>query len=449
VSIFLLATTARPAESLPPAVRLTGKFEGIEFEFSPGQEGLARSLAGRFTDHNREFAATIGKRSSDLAKTIPLSPVEMRLNRATYLGRIATLLALEKVTPAQEECYDAFLDNYTLTMALFEQMRESTGAMRQIRRVTIWSREELVRRLTAGETITGFSYDLATKQGNSSFGSHLSGVDDRFKDLAGRRKKLRRDYQMTIGQENGATVHRASVTPRRPPKSAATRQPELTVPFSELFPVVVPEPATATSDAEQAQKLWDGFGDQSLSKILQQIGEMVAKIPTTDSQLGFLVLHETTEVGIVDRYFHGADRRWFCDGVANYVPWRLVRDLHGVTVADAVYNRPEQLARFAAWRDKADLRKWPAAENQSDAEQHTDLNSARYAFAANAVFLMNARVGEDVLPRLFTEIGKTKPAKVSMKTVEKAWKKLTGVSLDVILADAIQPPATAALDNVR
>ena len=104
-----------------------------------------------------------------------------------------------------------------------------------------------------------------------------------------------------------------------------------------------------------------------------------------DSHIAYLVLHETTEVGIVDRYFRGPDRRWFCDGVANYVPWRVARDLHGEDAAKTIYYLPEQLERYVAFREKADLHKWPSAENQSEEDQHSDLNRARYAFAANAI----------------------------------------------------------------
>ena len=52
---------------------------------------------------------------------------------------------------------------------------------------------------------------------------------------------------------------------------------------------------------------------------------------------------------------------------------------------------------------------------------------------------MNERAGEDILPRLFAEIGRTKSNKVSMKTVEKAWKKLTHTSMDSLIAATMKP----------
>jgi hypothetical protein len=88
---------------------------------------------------------------------------------------------------------------------------------------------------------------------------------------------------------------------------------------------------------------------------------------------------------------------------------------------------------------QADLRKWPAVENQVESEQETPLNRARYAFAAQAVFLMNQCAGEDILPRLLSEIGRTKPEKVSTRSVEKAWMKVSKLKLDAILAEAVQP----------
>lgn len=209
------------------------------------------------------------------------------------------------------------------------------------------------------------------------------------------------------------------------------------------FPVVITSALAGQPDEVVAGKLWSD-GKPAIQEILGYIAHMADEIPRRDPQLAYLVLHETTEIGIIDHYMRGPDRRWFCDGVANYVPWRVVRDLHGVQVADAIYNLREQLAKHAAFREQADLRKWPAAENQTDEEHRTPLDAARYAFAAHAIFLMNERAGDDVLPRLFTEIGKTKPKKTSIKKIEKAWKKLSGGKLDDLLADAGKIPASPA-----
>ena len=427
---------------VPRAGRLTGTFAGIECEYSPGQEELGRLLAQRIAQHNREAAVGLAQRKSDFVRAIPLSPGEMRENRAVYLGRIAASLGLERVTPLQEECYDAFLDNYEQTMASLSQIRSRIQSLQVIKRFALWERSELVRRLEGGEKIPGFSYDPATKTGSVTYGFHGTSHDDKLQELAAKREKLRMAYSLNLQSKDGLATYRGQVSPKkkdRPASPAQTSAPEDHFDGTEWLPVIIPSEIATLPVAEAAEKLWDGPGDHSLTKLFAAVGDGNKAFPDMDPTIAFVVLHETTEIGIIDHYFLGPDRRWFCDGMANYVPWRVARDLQGADIAARVYNLPEQLARYAGWREKADLRKWPATENQSEEEQHSELNSARYAFAARAVFLMNERAGDDVLPRLFTEIGKAKPDKVSIKTVEKAWQKVTGTKLDSILADAVKP----------
>ncbi len=443
--IFLSAVLAGAAMANPPAGRLTGTFEGIECEYSPGSEELAQLLAHRFALHNQEAGAILARQKPAPASLDPLSPAEMRADRSAYLGGIAAQLGLAKPTALQEECFDAFRDNYELTMALLGKMRDLVDTLQVIKRITIWDRDELVHRFGAGEKLAGFSYDPVTKQGSASFGFHMEDQDDRLKDLAAKREQLHREYRMSISQENGASVYRGSVSPKKPsPVVTHAAEPAGEAPPPEVLPVVIPPDLAKDSAGELAQKLWDGRGENSLVALLAEIPKFKERIPLVDPTIAFVILHETTELGIMDHYFHGPDRRWFCDGVANYVPWRVVRDLHGPAIATTVYNLSDQLVRSAPLREQADLRKWPATENQTDEDQHSALNGARYAFAANAVFLMHTHAGEDILPRLFHEIGRTKPDKVSIKTVEKAWKKLTGTKLDAILAEAVKPPTAVS-----
>jgi len=47
-------------------------------------------------------------------------------------------------------------------------------------------------------------------------------------------------------------------------------------------------------------------------------------------RLAQIVIHETTEAGIVDHFLGSADRRWFCEGTANYVAWSLARNRAGL-----------------------------------------------------------------------------------------------------------------------
>lgn len=445
-TVFATDDSVAPTPSPPPAGRLTGTFDGIEFEYSPGQEELVRLLALRFAGHNLAAASALAAKKSAPAPVIPLSPADLRANRATYLAGITAQLGLQKPTALQEECYDAFLDNYEESMLRYADYRQISDSLQIVKRVRVWVGDELKRRLGDGEKIPGFSYDPVTKKIRVSYGAKLITQDDRSAKLAEKREKMQLAYKLNIETKEGVTSYHGKVEPKTDePKPAPASAPTTDAAEgpSEWFPVLITPEQIGLPAAELAPKLWNGSGARSLTTWLEQFAEMGRMFRETDPVIACMVLHETTEVGIVEHYFQGPDRRWFCDGVANYVPWRVVRELHGETVAATVYDLPGQLASYAPMREQADLRKWPATENQSEEEGHTELDVARYAFATNAIFLMNAHAGENILPRLFNEIGKTKPDKVSIKTVEKAWKKLTGKTLDSILAEAVHPRPTA------
>ncbi len=448
------------AEAAAHAARRTETFDGIECQFSPEREDLARQLAHRFVLYNEAIAETrrTATASEKNSTVLPLSPAEMRANRATYLKHIASLLALEKPTALQTECYDTFLDNYEQTMRTVAWAYSAADGIRTIKRITIWDRSELVERLQRGETIAGFSYDPKTQQGSVTYGAEIKGHDEHLVDLEKKRKKLHRDYSLNFDTKDGVTTYRAQVTPKAAAKSSPDGGVDVGAPApdkekpenkTDWFPVVIPGDAAQLPTDALLAKLWDPADEHSVMKMMVALGKIGQSVPTVDPIIAFLVLHETIEVGITDRYFRSPDRRWFCDGVANYGAWRVLRDLHGEPAATRAHDLKASLAGYADMREQADLRKWAATENQSAEEQHSRLNSARYVFAEQAVVLMNAHAGDDVLPRLFKEIGKTPPAKVSMETVNQAWTKVAGTTLDVILAEAVQSPVPAPPDSAR
>jgi hypothetical protein len=443
VGFQIVVGFAAGVESVPPG-RLTGMSDGIEYEYSPGQEELARLLCGRFSEHNSRLQPQPREIAADLADaTLPLSAAEMKANRSVYLQRIASLLALPAPTALQEECYDEFVHSYEAAMRQHAIMRDMCEDMRRIRRFTLWDRDALAERLEAGENINGLALD-ANKRIRGQFGSQVAGVGAGLKDFAHSRGKLRREYRLSVGQQNGVTIYRASVSRKRwyswlPATADSVAKTSPAPDHSTPFPVIVTADIATLPPVELAQRLWEGLGKKSVAAMLQKISEVENRLPLMDEKVAFIILHETTEIGIVDHYYRGKDRRWFCDGIANYIPWRVVRDVHGESTANLVYDLEHNLKRHERYRENANLRKWPAAERQSERDTRSPLETARYTFAANAVFIMNARAGEDILPRLFAEIGKTRPRKVSMQTVEKAWTKLAGSKLDTVLLEAVKP----------
>lgn len=425
--------------------RVMAQYGDITAEYPAGQERLACELARRFADYAEKFEArlTASPRAGADA-TVPLSAAEMRANRDDYLRRVAAQLDLERPTPLMEECYDEFLRNYALTMELVDQAVRRSRGLAKVRKFAIWPREDLVRRLEAGEKIAGISYD-PVRGGKVEYGSNFDDLDGRLAGLTRRRDDLSRDYRMSVETVDGTATYRGSVRPKqRDAGETVAHSASVPPDRTDVFPVIIKAELAGLPPPELAERLFTSTAPGSVGGALRAITEMPDRFPVLDPKMAYLVLHETAELGVVDRYYGGRDRRWFCDGVANYVAWRVARDRHGDAVARTIYDLPAQLTRDAVWAGQADLRRWPAGEHQSADDRTSDLNTARYTFATNAIFLMHAKAGEDILPRLFREIGKTRKVKVSMTTIEKAWAKFSRIPLDVILADAVKTPPAGA-----
>jgi hypothetical protein len=184
-----------------------------------------------------------------------------------------------------------------------------------------------------------------------------------------------------------------------------------------VWPIAITSRDTETGEALISKKVREvpAIGDLYQS--------MIAAIPGRDV---FLVLHETTEMTIISHHLNSKDRRWFCDGVANYVAWKVIEERVGPDAARQYYDLQADLALYADVKDRIDLVRWPAAENQGkldgDAER---MNKASYPFATEVIARICAKHGPDLLPKLFAEVDQTPYKKRNIETVYRAFKKLT------------------------
>ena len=121
-------------------------------------------------------------------------------------------------------------------------------------------------------------------------------------------------------------------------------------------------------------------------------------------ELAYILFHETAEIGLVERRIASADRRWLCDGTANYVAWRVARDLVDAEFAKQCYDLDDQLHRHAVQQPHVALADWPAVEKQDPALRETALNRAHYAFATRAMFLLAEKHGDDALASIWREV---------------------------------------------
>jgi hypothetical protein len=449
------ATLVIGAEPHPTrANRLVETIDGVRIEYSPGQETYVRPFAERIAAWNRELDERQTKAAAEVEVALPLSAADLREHRAAVLQQIAASIGLDTPTSLQGRCYDAMLKYYEYLDLLAAAMPDMVTEFSRTSTFAIWERSELVRRLSSGESLPGFTYDPTTKQGNFSFDFDTKKNDPPLSSeeqakLRAQSESERLDHAINYKVDADGVAHiSASFNFGRakpgPSTSADTSRDALTRAAQSLhskiagrisveWPVILSEKNASKSPAETADDLVKMFRE-----FTEKTGHTVNGY--RDANLAMVVLHETVEVGIVERYIGSADRRWLCDGAANYVAWKIARDRAGAEFARQVYNLDGQLIQSAAYQKKINLWKWPAVERQREEDRETSLTQAHYVFATRALFLLAQAHGEDALPKLFQEIGRIPRAKASMKTVVKAYRKITGANLESLVKAAVENP---------
>ena len=175
------------------------------------------------------------------------------------------------------------------------------------------------------------------------------------------------------------------------------------------------------------------------SETITKAVERIRKLQDLKQQLPTfgLLLHEVAEVGIVkDVGVGGSRRRWFADGVANYLAWVALKEFATPAEAEAFLSA-YATAPYSDLEDNVELGSWLAMEAAPKPRTTKDkrLEDARYAFATREIFELFDRNGDDVIPRIFAELSKTTDV-VSLKLRPSITSTKTH-DIDTVL-DAIQ-----------
>jgi hypothetical protein len=423
--------------------RLVDIIDGWEIEYSPEHDGYVKPLANALTEWRQQ------QLSNDTATPdVPLSPQDMREQRDDILLQIAREIGLEQPTSLQGPCYDTFLNYYEMVLALHQSLAQLQEHLSSIRRFALWDRAELAARLERGEAVEGFTRNAATGEIDYNFKVSTSGSHE----PSGEQRALQTvaadglDHGFNYTVKDGVANFSASVKiqlgklAKSPAPIQASRAAEQVRAELQKLDFVVPVKLT-----DEHGKLIDPehVAEQHI-RFMQHFAEGAARAPSRDGALVLLLLHETVEVGLVEHYIGSRDRRWLCDGTANYLAWKIARDRAGVEFARQVYDLDAQLARVASLQPKIQLARWPAVERQTEKDRKSELDGAHYAFASRALFLMAEQHGEDIVPRLWQEIGRTPRGKASAKTADRAFRKLTGARLRPLISAAEESPLPAA-----
>ncbi len=233
--------------------------------------------------------------------------------------------------------------------------------------------------------------------------------------------QLWREADLAARLEAGSTV--LGITRRADGQGFDVKPPKNLSDFSTwALPIIISSRDTATGPALVNKKL-----AEARLALAQQAREQAARIAI------HALFEEAAESALVSNYIASKDRRWFCSGVATYVAFKVIEDQLGSEAALRYYDIDEQLRLYGDVRQVANLEKWSLAEEQSPQVREMRANKANKVFAAEVIFNLTAMHGPELVPKLLTEIGRTKREKASIKTVYAAFKKLLHEDLKTYL----------------
>lgn len=352
--------------------------DGLEIEANVGDEAYVEALVKALAGRP---AATVLPAD---AVRLPLRLEDLTAKRERILARICGYLALEKPSPQMVRAYDG-------VPTLWRELQQLSIPARP-EKYALWRRDDLIARLEAGEKVAGFTRDASGG--------------------------------LTVEFQYGYEVNLQTTDAERRARRAAAWS-------GMIWPVKI---GTEPGDSPEsvAATAMEDLQSFSLMTLGMEAGQM-------QRLQVFNVLHETVESGIVWSYIASPDRRWFCDGMANYLAWKILVDEVGAEAAQSYYDLAAELQKHAAEAGQSDLAAWPAAEHLGDAGYREQLNAANYAFATKVIADFCAKHGDGWVAPVFKEIGRTPAKKTSMDTVYRAVRKVTKDDLRNYLP---KPPKT-------
>jgi hypothetical protein len=156
-------------------------------------------------------------------------------------------------------------------------------------------------------------------------------------------------------------------------------------------------------------------------------------------QAWFMVAHETTEWAVVNTVIKSADRRWFCDGLANWVAMQDVDRRFGPGKGVAAFEKSYPAAELRKEAAKVDLLAWPTEEDIKNGG-HPNVGNvpAYYYFATLVMQKACAGRGADFIRQWLDEIRQTPLNRANAGTVFAAYQKLTGQDLKSMMREVVK-----------
>ncbi len=156
-------------------------------------------------------------------------------------------------------------------------------------------------------------------------------------------------------------------------------------------------------------------------------------------QVWFLVAHETAENAIVSGTIASADRRWYCDGMANWIAIREVDRRFGKGKGAEAFAKNYDAEELRTHAGEVNLLAWPTEEDiKSGSRPQVGNVVAHYYFATLVIEKGCEGQGGDFVKRWLEEIRRTPLNRTNSGTILAAYQKLTGKDLAAIIAEIVK-----------
>lgn len=385
----MLITSGAFGLETEPAGRASFHTEGITVYYNQQDEVFARKFAEKLPQITKEAQEDLRLKRSDPAV---LTTKSFKARRDEYLEVIAHYLGLKKPTAHMKRTFD-------VTLTSVEKMTVATLADCErdglIDVVQIWRKPDLIAALGA------------------------NGPDDFF--------ELNRDknYVVKSGVTFAVTTHLSAVGAGSGKRRTAASTAPLRFGALNRKKMFLPVVLAGTESVELEKEV-----PLQVSAARKYLGEQTgALVNVTQNVLLLAVLHEVVEVAAIDQLIASKDRRWFCEGMANFIAYRAVLEVDTPEAARRGYDLRGQLDQWQKFEREVNLPEWKVNEDLSSEEKDSDFNRARYAYATKAIANVYEKHGRDFFPRWCREVMRTSWKKSDISTVHAAFERLTGEKL--------------------
>lgn len=359
--------------------------EGVTVYYDGKDAAFARKFCERMPELLRQSRDEFG-RAANVRTAVSLKTLKSR--RDEYLEVVAYYLGLERPTASMRKTFDVV---HAALEQRYAEIRRDWGEAGMFDTVQIWRKHDLAAELR--ERPKNDFYELNT---------------DGF-PVASNRFSL------------GVTVHLNKLKKKTAVEVAPLRIGEGTR-KNAFLSVVIDDSGVIDIDQEVARQF---------ALVLGQLKGWVSLVHATlREKPPQFVLHETVEVAIVTSMLKSNDRRWFCEGMANFIAHRALVELVSPEVARRCYNLNDQLVQGKRFEYEVNLPQWKISDELTVEEKSSEIDRARYAYATKAIANVYEKHGREFFPRWCREIARTPRSKANIATVHAAFELLTGEKLE-------------------